>query len=75
MPVTLQQLTATEARLAGLIASGHNNAEIGTQLALDEPACEHHLSEIYRKLGIHSRTELALLLGQDTRAGEEGAKT
>lgn len=61
--MNLEQLTATEARVAGLIASGHNDREIGAQLALDERARKRHLSEIYRKLGIRSRTELALMLG------------
>jgi DNA-binding NarL/FixJ family response regulator len=61
--VNLEQLTATEARVAGLIASGQNDREISDELALGTHAWELHLSEIYRKLGIHSRTELALLLG------------
>ena len=61
--MNLGALTTTEARLAGLIASGHNDREIGARLALDETARERVLAEIYRKLGIHSRTELALMLG------------
>ncbi len=64
----LEQLTATEARVAGLVASGHNDRVISAELSLDGPAYEHHLAEIYRKLGIRSRTELTLLFGQDTHS-------
>jgi DNA-binding NarL/FixJ family response regulator len=63
--VNLEQLTATEARVAGLVAGGHDDREISTQLAIGAGDCARMLSEIYRKLGIGSRTELSLLLGQD----------
>ncbi len=73
--MNLEKLTATEARVAGLIASGHNDREISARLALDQPICEHHLTQIYRKLGIHSRTELVLILGDVGAYPEEQEET
>jgi DNA-binding NarL/FixJ family response regulator len=61
--VTLEPLTATEARIAGLLTRGHADAEITAELALPPHTLERHLADLYRKLGIRSRTELALLLG------------
>jgi DNA-binding NarL/FixJ family response regulator len=63
--VNVEQLTATEARVAGLVAAGRDDREISDQLALGTGGCERHLFEVYRKLGIHSRMELTLLLRAD----------
>lgn len=57
------RLTATEARVAGLTASGRSDAEIAAALQLSAPSVEDHLLRIYRKLGLRSRSELALLVG------------
>jgi len=56
------RLTATEARLAALVASGRTDHEIGAALALGVTAVEQTLVEVCRKLEVRSRTELALLL-------------
>jgi len=61
--VTLERLTATEARVAGLVACGYADVEIAAELALRPHELERHLAGVYRKLGVGSRTELALLLG------------
>lgn len=55
-------LTATEARVAGLVAKGRTNREIAEVLALRPSSVEGHLSRVYEKLGVRSRTELALML-------------
>ncbi len=54
------QLTEAEARVAKLAAAGRTNREIADTLFMSVRTVEGHLSHIYRKLGIRSRTELAL---------------
>ena len=58
-----RRLTATEARLARLVASGRSDSQIAAQLALDAATIERRLADVYRKLAVKSRTELALLVG------------
>jgi len=57
--VSSDRPTATEARVAGLAAGGHADHEIAAELRLQPRAFELHLAEVYRKLGVTSRTELA----------------
>ena len=52
-------LTPMETRIAELIASGRSNKEVATHVYLSPKTVEAHLSSIYRKLGLRSRTELA----------------
>jgi DNA-binding NarL/FixJ family response regulator len=52
-------LTSTECRVADLVAAGHTNAEVAAQLFMSRRTVESHLSRIYRKLDVRSRTELA----------------
>jgi DNA-binding NarL/FixJ family response regulator len=40
------------------------NREVGAALFLSPKTIEHHLSSIYRKLGVRSRTQLAGALGR-----------
>lgn len=61
----LRRLTATEARLARLVASGSSDLLAASKLALDPATIERRLVDIYRKLGVRSRTELALLVGSE----------
>ena len=60
---TLASLTATEQRAARMAADGLTNREIATQLGVTVKAVEWHLSHVYRKLGIRSRTSLSASLG------------
>lgn len=57
---TIAGLTAAERRVAERIAKGRRNAEIAADLALSTRTVEWHLSNLYRKFGVRSRTELAL---------------
>ena len=52
-------LTASEQRVADLVASGRTNAEVASELFVSLRTVESNLTRIYRKLGLRSRTELA----------------
>jgi DNA-binding CsgD family transcriptional regulator len=55
-------LTAAEQRVAALVIEGRTNREVAATLFLGERTVETHLSHIYAKLGVRSRTELARTL-------------
>jgi len=55
-------LTPAEQRVAELVAEGRTNREVAATLVLGERTVETHLTHIYAKLGIRSRTELARTL-------------
>ncbi len=59
----LAVLTGTERRVARLAADGLTNREIAARLDVGVKAVEWHLSHVYRKLGIRSRTRLPAALG------------
>ncbi|MDA0184784.1 LuxR C-terminal-related transcriptional regulator [Solirubrobacter phytolaccae] len=52
-------LTPQEITVAELVASGHSNREVATDLQLSVKTVEVHLTRIYAKLGISSRGQLA----------------
>jgi DNA-binding CsgD family transcriptional regulator len=56
-------LTAAERRVAVLVAEGRTNREVASALFLTEGTVASHLTHVYAKLGIRSRTELARRLG------------
>jgi DNA-binding CsgD family transcriptional regulator len=56
------RLTAAEQRVAAAAANGRKNREIANDLYLSVKTVDHHLQAIYRKLGVRSRTELAVAL-------------
>ena len=58
-------LTAAERRVAALVAEGRTNREVAAALFLGERTVASHLNHIYAKLGVRSRTELALRLRAD----------
>ena len=65
------ELTDAEARVASLAVTGLTNKEIAAALFLTVHTVEAHLSQVYRKLGVHSRTELgARLLASDGGAAK-----
>jgi DNA-binding NarL/FixJ family response regulator len=68
--VNFERLTATEARIAGLLARGYADGEITAELAVRPQNLQYHLAEVYRKLGVRSRTELALLMGTGETVSE-----
>jgi DNA-binding CsgD family transcriptional regulator len=67
-------LTPTEERIAGLVAIGHRNDEVAAQLGVRPKTVEWHLSRLYRKLGVRSRTELSVLVLKGNPVGPNGPK-
>jgi DNA-binding CsgD family transcriptional regulator len=59
------KLTAVEERVARLAVAGRTNREIAATLFMSVRTVEGHLSHIYRKFGIRSRTELTLFFDPD----------
>jgi DNA-binding CsgD family transcriptional regulator len=55
----LGALTAREREIALLVADGRTNREVAEQLVLSAKTIEAHLRNIYAKLGVRSRVELA----------------
>jgi len=62
-PAPLTVLTAREADFARRAAAGQSDAEIAGDTGLSIRTVQTHLSNIYHKLGIRSRAELAARLG------------
>jgi DNA-binding CsgD family transcriptional regulator len=55
----VEGLTAAERRVATLVAEGRTNREVAAALFLQERTVASHLTHVYAKLGVRSRTELA----------------
>jgi DNA-binding CsgD family transcriptional regulator len=55
-------LTETEFRVAHIVAEGATNAEAASRLFLSRHTVDFHLRQIFRKLQIRSRVELARLV-------------
>ena len=62
-PPSSGALTPTERRVAELVAQGLQTKQVAARLFVSPKTVEGHLSRIYGKLGISSRTELAHRLG------------
>ncbi|HKR98106.1 MAG TPA: LuxR C-terminal-related transcriptional regulator, partial [Candidatus Dormibacteraeota bacterium] len=60
-PSTLDQLTPHELQIARLVAEGLSNKEVAAQLYLSPRTIDFHLRNVFAKLGIKSRTQLASL--------------
>ena len=58
-PIRSGALTATEQKVADLVAGGHSNAEVAHELFMSPKTVEWNLSKIYKKLQVRSRAELA----------------
>lgn len=54
------ELTPRERELATLVASGLRNREIAVRLGISEGTAKLHLYNVYKKLGVSSRVELAI---------------
>lgn len=54
-----ESLTATELKVVGLVAQRLSNPEVAERLFISRHTVESHLKNIYRKLGLSSRSALA----------------
>lgn len=55
-------LTAQESRVAAAVLRGASNRDIAADLFLSPKTVEIHLGRIYRKLDVHSRTQLVMAM-------------
>jgi DNA-binding NarL/FixJ family response regulator len=53
-------LTPREREIARLVALGLRNAEVARQLHISSPTVKSHLNNVFQKLGVRDRVELAL---------------
>jgi len=53
-------LTPSELKIVGRVANGSSNKEMGQEFSISERTVKHHLTNIFDKLGISSRLELAV---------------
>ena len=56
----ISALTGRENQIIGRICEGMRNKEIANKLYISDATVAHHLTSIYRKLGLADRTELLL---------------
>ena len=56
-------LTPHQLRIARLVAEGATNREVAARLLISARTVDHHLRNIFAKLGVRSRVELARLMG------------
>jgi DNA-binding CsgD family transcriptional regulator len=61
-PTRLEQLSPQELQVARIAGRGQNNLEVAAALFVSRKTVEAHLTRVYRKLGIRSRTQLARIL-------------
>ncbi|MEU5790521.1 LuxR C-terminal-related transcriptional regulator [Micromonospora purpureochromogenes] len=61
-PSAARLLTGQQLRIAQLVAEGATNREIAARMFLSTRTVDHHLRNIFHRLGIRSRTELARAL-------------
>ena len=56
-------LSEREAQVAELIGRGATNSEIARSLHISEATVKTHLTHVYGKVGVRTRTQLALMIG------------
>jgi DNA-binding CsgD family transcriptional regulator len=62
----LPNLTPQERHIASLVAEGKTNKEIAAAMYVSPKTVNYHLTNTFRKLGIHSRAALARLVADQT---------
>jgi two-component system, NarL family, nitrate/nitrite response regulator NarL len=63
-------LTPRELDIVANIVAGHSNREIARQLSISEDTVKNHLTNVFDKVGVSSRLELALFAVNNRLIGE-----
>ncbi|MBQ0978014.1 AAA family ATPase [Micromonospora sp. M61] len=62
-------LTGQQLKIAELVAEGATNREIAARMFLSTRTVDHHLRNVFHRLGIRSRTELARAFATERQVG------
>jgi two-component system, NarL family, nitrate/nitrite response regulator NarL len=71
LPATAFNLTKRELDVVAGIVAGESNREVATRLAIREDTVKHHLSNVFDKVGVFSRLELAVFAMNHRLVAEE----
>jgi DNA-binding NarL/FixJ family response regulator len=63
-------LSPRESQVLHMVARGHTNGQIATDLGVTVHAVKFHLASVYRKLNVANRTEAAVTLLALERAAD-----
>jgi LuxR family maltose regulon positive regulatory protein len=66
MQLLVEPLTTRELEVLKLINTGGSNQDIADQLVISIPTVKRHISNIYAKLGVKSRTQ-AVAIGKELK--------
>jgi DNA-binding CsgD family transcriptional regulator len=72
-PAAPDRLTPQELQVARLVAEGKSNRDVAATLFITPKTVEFHLTRVYRKLEIHSRSQLPRLMADSEIDGGAGA--
>jgi DNA-binding NarL/FixJ family response regulator len=64
-------LTPRELDIVAKIASGRSNKEVGEEFSISERTVKHHLTNIFNKVGVSSRLQLALFAVNHNRVSDQ----
>ncbi len=62
-PARLDLLTAREREIVACVVDGRTSADVAATLSLSRRTVENHIANVYRKLRISNRRELAQIAG------------
>lgn len=65
----IAQLTERERETLDLLSEGNSNKEMADKMCLSLETIKSHLQTIYKKLGVKSRTEAAILFLKEVKGG------
>ena len=60
----MPRLTPREREILDLVAEGRTNMEIAERLCVSPGTVRRHLENVFRKLGVHTRTAAAAFVGE-----------
>ena len=68
------RLSLSETRVARFVAEGLSDEQIADRMGIAVVDVNAELAEVFRKLGLRSRTELALLTPEAKPSNDEGSR-